>query len=389
MILCLLWGLAAGAPAAAQDPAEELFVGYGIAPIATSLPDARAAALRDAQCKVVLAAVSAQMSIKQITAFPQAFENVFFSRPDAYLREFTIEQDVALQRAYRVTIRGRVNAVLLRNDLAAMGVDNQGDEGVRMLVMLAESLDEGAPRFWWATDTSRTAPILGAQQALSEQLRRRNVLLVVPTSAQAGAMPPELGAQAAPDNQLAAACARVVGARYVLIGRAALRKPVVEQLAGLESAQCNLSVPVVDGRTGETRVQAATHTLGVHIDSGVARQDAVDKACRRIAGQVMDTVYQFDRTFHEYRLRFAFAHALTEADGQAFRQALQDALPQVEILELAPGASPELLTMRIRGALRRAALLQQLFEHTPAGYAFSVHSTDSEWIQLKVNESRS
>ena len=145
---------------------------------------------------------------------------------------------------------------------------------------------------------------------------------------------------------------------------------------------------VVDGRTGETRVEAATHTLGVHIDSGVARQDAVDKACSRIAGQIMDTVYQFDRTFHDYRLRFAFAQALTETDGQAFRQAFQDALPQVEILEVAPGASPELLTMRIRAALRRAALLQLLFEHTPAGYAFSVHSTDSDWIHLKVSEPR-
>ena len=195
-----------------------------------------------------------------------------------------------------------------------------------------------------------------------------------------------MGLHAELDNELAVACAAVVGARYVLLGRATVRKPVVDQLAGLESAQCDLRVRVVDGRSGETRVEAATHTLGVHIDRGIARRDAVEKACRRIAGQVMDTVYQFDRTFHEHCLRFSFRRALTDVDRQAFRQAVQDALPQLEILELAPGATAELLTMRIRGSLRRAALLQQLFAHAPAGYALSVQATDADGVHLNVRE---
>ena len=189
-IWCLMLVCAAAVPVVASEVPAELFVGHGIAPIAASLPAARDAALRDAQCKVVLAAVGAEVSMNKISSFQQAFQKVFFARPEAYLQGFTIEQDVALRRAYRVTIRGRVNAALLRNDLAAMGVTDQDDEGVRMLVMLTESLEDSAPRLWWATDASRIGTVLAAQQELSEQLRQRNVLLVAPTPAQIGSMPP-------------------------------------------------------------------------------------------------------------------------------------------------------------------------------------------------------
>lgn len=287
-----------GVPLPAQEPAGEAYLGCGLARVAGGdVSAARDSALKDAQAKVVLQALSAQLTVADMTQRFSELRNLFMVRPEVYLQSFKVIREHAQVDLYQISIQGVVQQEQLRHDLESMGILKPEAEKIRVLVMLAEKdFDHTEPVFWWAGSRQAAGSRFGMQQSLEKKLAEQGLQVVNPPGAAGTAMSAEISQTAEPDIEKGSRFASQFGASILVMGIAELTRSTEQPKAVIKNIQCSLRVQLIDVSMQNTVAQVTTSALGASIEEEAAAADAIDKACAQAARQMLDRFYQQSKT---------------------------------------------------------------------------------------------
>ncbi len=377
-----------GVPGAeAQDMLSDGFIGQGVAAIADgNIVFARKNALADAQRKVVMEAVSGQISVEEMAKYFLTLTNVFFKHPGIYLQRFKVVKENALFDTYQVIIHGFVQQDLLRHDLEAMGIVGPEYDKLKVLVMIAESdADEPEKSFyWWSSDEGAKYSRYQLQKTMEKKLQERGAHIVNPFETPVNVLSEEVRQSPEPDVNTVSNFASHLNARLVVLGRGRLSRTAEQKLSSLTSIQCNLNTRVIDVRRGSVAVQAATYALGLHIDEESAVADAIEKACERIAGQIMDKIYLQMKQLHEFIFKLSFDTGASETDIHTWFDVFQNRFPELELLEITKKEESNLWLVKLNSTIEGAALLQKMFETRIGGYIPELESLNENIIKLKL-----
>jgi len=298
LLAALILLVCSARPAPAQVAAAEPYLGCGLAAVSGGdIAAARVSALRDAQAKVVLQALSAELTVADLAQRFGELSSLFLAHPETYLQSFRVIREQARMDLYQVSIQGVVQQVQLVHDLQAMGVLKPGPEKVRVLVMMAEkSYDREDPTFWWAGSRMSAASRFGMQRRLERELDQQGLLVVNPEGPVGSAMLEEIGQTAAPDLEPSCRFATRLGASTLVVGMAELSRTAEQSLGAVNHLQCDIALQLVDVATQRAAAQITTSALGSSIDEEAAAADAVGKACSQAVRQMLDRFYQMTTT---------------------------------------------------------------------------------------------
>jgi hypothetical protein len=282
----------------AQEPAGDAYLGCGLARVAGGdVSEARDRALQDAQAKVVLQALSAQLTVADMAQRFSELQNLFLARPEVYLQSFKVIREHAQADLYQISIQGIIQQEQLRHDLESMGILKPEAEKLRVLVMLAEKdFDHTEPVFWWAGSRRAAGSRFGMQPSLERKLAEQGLQVVNPPGAAGAAMPAEISQTAEPDIEKGSRFAVQFGASLLVMGSAELTRGIEQPKAVIKNIQCSLRVQLIDVSRQNTVAQVTTSALGASIDEEAAAADAVGKACGQAARQMLDRLYQQSTT---------------------------------------------------------------------------------------------
>jgi len=275
----------------AQDAPAPCRTARGYAPVAGgNMPAARAAALIDAQQKVVLAALADQMPLEKLNSSAAALQPLFFDKPDVYLQRFKIISETTVAGTHQILIEAAINDDLIRSDLATIGLYKPVQQKAQLLLMVAESgAPEGRYACWWATDPAQRIAPFDVGGRMAELISEQGIGVV-----DAGTVPREAlvmsQGEVYPERSALLEAARRAGAAFVVMGRAAVKPVVSPGGSTVAQVQCDIQAEVLDVRTNEMVLHSSASALGVHIDQESAAQDAIAKACSRIVEYILDRI---------------------------------------------------------------------------------------------------
>lgn len=370
---------------AQEEASGEGFVGHGVAKITGGdLAGARQNALADAQKKIMLEAVCAQLPMPAVAAHFTALMNLF-DRPEAYLERFKIVSENTLPDLYQVTLQGFVQQNMIRQELAALGIVKPEQEKMKMLLMLAEKdVAPGNETYWWSSSSDAAASRYGAQQKLEKYFAEKGTGIVNPLEALNKSALQNIGQSPDPDAESACQAAAELGAHIVLIGKAVFTRVKPQPPSQGASIQCELSARALDVRSRSLIVQAATYALGTQADETSAALEAVEKACSRLTEQITDTLFQQTRNIHEYSIKLIFNKPVTEGEARESMNAFKSVLTGIELVEIAGGGDNAVWTAKVTSPAESAEALQKKFGSGVAGYVTRVMSVYGNVIEIRV-----
>jgi len=136
--------------AIAQDFSEKGYFGSGIAKIKNgNVSAARKKAFIDAREKVIISAVSSQLSLGDMSKYFIMLKKLFFEKPDIYLQRFKLISEHSLYDRYQVNVQGFVQQDLLRQELKSIGILGSAREKAKVLIMIAEKDLTGSSETVW------------------------------------------------------------------------------------------------------------------------------------------------------------------------------------------------------------------------------------------------
>jgi len=368
----------------AQEGSGPVRTARGFAPVAGgNMPAARAAALTDAQQKVVLAALADQMPLDKLNSSAAALQPLFFSKPDVYLQRFKIISETAVAGIHQILIEAAANDELIRSDLATIGLYKPPQQKIQLLVMVAEDVADGSHACWWAADPAQRIVPFDAGGRMAELLRERGIEVLDPGTLPLELLAPNQG-EVFPARGALLEAARRSGAAFVVMARAAVKPASSPAGSTVAHTQCDIQAEVLDVHTREMRLHSATNALGTHIDQEAAAQDAVAKACSRIVEYILDRLPDANANNYRHSFRFAFPGPLTESTAHDFFKLLRAALPDAARLTVRDPAEPNVRVADIVSSLDAAALVQKALQADLMGYTLAPGGTQGSEINLSV-----
>lgn len=370
-----------------QDVFSGGFIGRGVSKIVDGdIASARHSALVDAQKKAVMEAVCAQLSVEDMAKYFLTLKNVFIGHPGIYLQRFKIINENSLFDSYQVTIQGFVQQELLRHDLESLGIVGPEREKIKVLLMIAEKgIDQPDETFWWSSNKDSVPFQYAVQQKLEKYFIEKGSCVVNPFDAPVNISSEEIGQSSEPDVEAVCKLASQFNAQIVVLGKSEIKRAEGQKLSSLESIQCDLSARVIDARNRYVIVQAATYALGIHIDEESAAVDAIEKACRHIAEQIIDKIYMQMKNMHEYLFKLTFDKPVSETEVREWFNAFKESFPENELIEIGSTREKNSWTAKLNSPIQGADILQKMFETGIKGYKTEVVSVDEKVIALKVS----
>ncbi|MBM4309846.1 MAG: hypothetical protein FJ119_02710 [Deltaproteobacteria bacterium] len=368
----------------AQDSPGPARTARGIAPVsAGNMSAARAAALTDAQKKVVLAALADQMPLEKLNGAAAALQPLFFNKPDVYLQRFKIISETTVAGALHILIEAAANDELIRSDLATIGLYKPPQQKIQLLLMVTEDAADGNYACWWAVDPAQRVVPFDAGGRMAELLRERGIEVLDPGTLPLEQLAPSQG-EVFPARGALLEAARRSGAAFVVMARAAVKPASSPAGSTVAHAQCDLQAEVLDVHTREMRLHSATNALGTHIDQEAAAQDAVAKACSRIVEYILDRLPDANANNYRHSFRFAFPGPLTESTAHDFFKLLRAALPEIIRIAVRETDSQNIRAADIVSSLDAAALTQKALQADLKGYTITPGAEDDSGITLSV-----
>lgn len=356
----------------------------GFAPVVGgNMSAARAAALTDAQQKVVLAALADQMPLEKLNSSAATLQPLFFNKPDVYLQRFKIISETTVAGIHQILIEAAANDELIRSDLATIGLYKPPQQKIQLLVMVAEDVADGSYACWWAADPAQRIVPFDAGGRMAELLRERGIEVLDPGTLPLELLAPNPG-EVFPARGALLDAARRSGAAFVVMARAAVKPASSPAGSTVAHAQCDIQAEVLDVHTREMRLHSATNALGTHLDQEAAAQDAVAKACSRIVEYILDRLPDVNANNYRYSFRFAFPGPLTESTTHDFFKLLRAALPEAAQLTVRNTAEPNVCVADIVSSLDAAALVQKALQADLMGYTLAPGGTQGSEINLSV-----
>ncbi|MEI6128056.1 MAG: hypothetical protein WCQ99_16025, partial [Pseudomonadota bacterium] len=225
MIIVMLLVLSSVHSVRAQEESTgEGFIGRGVAKITGGdIAGARQNALADAQKKILVAAVCAQLPMRTVAAHFTTLLNLFFERPEVYLERFKIINENTLPDVCQVTLRGFVQLNMIKQELAALGIVKPEQEKMTMLLLVAEKENsQGNETFWWSSRNDAAPAKYGVQQKLEKDFAEKGLSIVNSFEASNKSLLQAIGQSPDPDTETACQAAAQLGAQVVVIGCVAL-----------------------------------------------------------------------------------------------------------------------------------------------------------------------
>lgn len=373
-------------PAAAQETLiQEEFTGRGIARITGGdIAGARQTALADAQKKLLIDAVSAQLPAEALASSFTKLMNQVFTRPDIYLERFKIITENTLPDVYQVTVSGVVQKDMLRHDLESLGLAKPEPDKTPVLLMIAEKgLDPAGEQFWWSFGNEALFSQGMVQQKLARFFSEKGLSIVNPFESSANVSLQLIGQSAEPDTGTVCQVASQLGARIIVLGKAALTR-VRGQQSSAPEIQCDVSARAIDAKSRSVVVQASTYALGVQADEATAAQDASEKACRQLSEQITDRLYQQLRNINEYILKLTFNKPVTDGEARDCVHAFKAVLPGLELIEVSSQDDATHWTAQVTSPIESTALLQKMFGTGVPGYVTKITAARDNIIEMRV-----
>lgn len=358
------------------------YTARGFAPVADgNISAARAAALSDAQQKVVLAALADRIPAEKLTGYFATVHALFISRPEIYVQRFKIISETTLGGMHQVVIEAFSEDALLDRDLESIGMSGQIQQALQVFLLAAEALP-GEERYagWWMEDQVGTLDF-GEQMAFF--FRERGAAVVQEPGNITALL--RLGAGSVfPDRETVFEVARQAGAGIAVFAKASLKQSGTRPGSSFAQVQCDVSADVFDVRTHAAVVQTATTALGVHIDHDAAVRDAVVKASSRLVEQILDRLLVAVAATHTFTVRCSFSRGLPELRIREFFDLLRAALPEIVHLDVRDGAEATIKMAHIESSVESAAFIQKALHSDLGGYRLNFGAVDGSMIDLSV-----
>jgi len=368
----------------AQNTASN-YTAQGIASVPDgNISSARAMALTDAQQKIVLAALADQMSFEKLSNYFTTLQELFINRPDVYVQRFKILNETTLQDTHHISIAAFVENELLQRDLESIGVHSPTEKTTKILLMVAEALSPDTNYFsWWAADPSeRILPIdIGKQMAFF--FRERGVGLVDNGKISTLTLTPHAGS-VFPGQEAVLTAARQAEADIVVLVKATLNQTAAQPNDAFTQVQCNLKAEILSVKKHASILQTATNALGMNFDQDSAAQDAVAKACSRLAETITDKVLVANTSKHAYSLRCTFPGARPESSAQDFFSLLRATLPEIVQINVHETEDISIRMADITSIVDSATLIQKAMYAKPGGYKLKLGVIEDTIINLTV-----
>ncbi len=348
-----------------------------------NMPEARAAALTDAQQKIILAALADQMPLDKLNGSSGALQPLFFNKPDVYLQRFKIVSETTVAGIHQIVIEAAANDDLIRSDLATIGLYKPPQQKSRVLLMVAEAGPSGGSHAWWAADPAQRIMPFDVGGRMAAILRERGIDVLDPGAVAREQLAPNPG-EAFPSRDALLEAARRADAAIVVMARAAVNPAASPAGSTVAQAQCDMQAEALDVRTREVLLHSSANALGTHIDQEAAAQDAVEKACSRIADYIIDRMPAADADNHRYSIRCAFPGPLPEATVDGFFKLLREALPEAVRLTVRDTGEANVRMVDIVSSLEAAALVQKAQRADLKGYTIAPGAADGSVTSLYV-----
>ncbi len=385
----LLSCLAVSSPVSvlSQEVSQEGFLGRGIAVIADSnMAGARRDALEDAKEKVVMTALCAMLSVDDLSKYFITLRNLFVSHPDIYLKWFKIINENSIYNTYHVNIHGFVQEEQLLNDLKTMGITYSEVKKLKVLIMVAQKgIDDSDYEYWWNPVNDFSQPFNISQEKLGRYFEEKGTQVLIPSRI-SPQLYPDIDSQSfviPPDSLVKIGLQ--AGADLVLFGKTELRLAEGRKLTSFVSVQCDMSGRLIDVRTGSTVVQAATFSLGLHVDKLSATLDAVDKAGKQLCEQLMNKVYFNIRNMKEYQFELSFDKHADEGTVRGWLDSFLNIFQDMEAMAVENDTSRNLWIVNIRTQGEPADIVQTIFESGCEGFQTEVVSVNNNVIRFKIH----
>jgi hypothetical protein len=353
--------LGAMSGAAQAQSSGSPYTARGIAPVTEgNISAARAAAVSDAQKKIVLAALADQMPMETLHGYFETLYSLFLSRPDVYVQRFKIISETTLSSMHQVLIEAFSEDELLRRDLESIGVHGQSRQVLHVFLVVDQ------------------AGSLDAAEQMAFSLRERGAVVVEDTAspAAAGGM--------VPDSDVVVSAARDAGAGVAVLAKVFLKQAETRPGSSFAQVQCDASADVFDVRMRTLVVQASTTALGVHIDHEAAVRDALAKASSRLVEQILDRLHVVGTATHAYTFRFRFSSDLSDLHVREFFTLLRAALPEVVHFEVRDSDEERIKIIDVVSSVESASLVQKVLNSDLAGYRLSSGMVEDSVINMTV-----
>ena len=377
-------------PVFSQDASSDGFIGRGIAKIVDGdTAGARAIAAMDAQKKVVLHAVCANLSVDEITKYFLTLDNLFFKRPDIYLQRFKIINENASFESYNIAIHGFVQNEILSHDLEAMGIFKASSRNLKVLLIVAEGgFDLPDKTLRWCFSKNKISSECKALKSLEKYFIEKGVLVLdsaeIPSNIFSGVS--DLSREQ--DKEEAIRIAAELNADVLVFGKSELNKVEGQKFSSLARVQSNMSATAIDVRSKSVIAHTTTYALGINVDETSAALDAVDKSSRHISEQITDRMFLNIRNTHKYLLNMAFDGLISEPKAKQWLELFNDIFPEIEITGAERTEKQKKWSVNLNTTIESAAIVQRILEIGIEGYTTEVISATESVIDLRIKKLR-
>ncbi len=268
----------------AQEETKTVVV-EGTAMIGTDLAKARDEAIEDALRSAVEQGVGLLISSETLVKNFQVIEDRILSRSHGYVASYEIVQERKEGSLYRVRIKAVVKLGNLKDDLAAIGLLLRRKGLPRLMVLVDERNigSEKIPGFGYDLNNAETA--------IMEVFMSKGFTFIDQAAAKRK-LAKDVALAAIEDPEAAKRIGFANHAEVIIVGKAMakLARGASKYLGDMKSCQADVNLRAINVETGEIIAVASAHRAAVHIDEISGGNEAIKKAAKEAAEQLMERI---------------------------------------------------------------------------------------------------
>jgi len=285
MIGCLLANETSAQTAVTGTSAQVTVVGMGSI-LAGDKAAARDKAIEDAMRKAVEQAIGTTVTSSTLVQNAVLVEDNILAWSSGYVSNYKIlREGTALAESYEVEMLATVDTGSLRNDTAALA-DMIEKMGNPRMMLLVDEKNIGVSEKWYYFSVDITA----CETAMIDVFRNKGFEVVDPGVAKENAQREQVVAALEGNAQKAAALAKTQDAEWIITGKAVANVASGFNMGGMKSCQANITARLVRADDAKIIATASEHAAVPHIDEVTGGTQAIEKASRKCAENLMQKV---------------------------------------------------------------------------------------------------
>ncbi len=285
MIGCLLANGISAQTTATGTTAQVTVVGMGSI-LAGDKAAARDKAIDDAMRKAVEQAIGTTVTSNTLVQNAVLVEDNILSWSSGYVSNYKIiREGAAPAESYEVEMLATVDTGSLRNDAAALA-DMIEKMGNPRMMLLVDEKNIGVSEKWHYFSVDVTA----CETAMIDVFRNKGFEVVDPGVAKENAQREQVVAALEGNAQKAAALAKTQDAEWIITGKAVANVASGFNMGGMKSCQANITARLVRADDAKIIATASEHAAVPHIDEVTGGTQAIEKASRKCADNLMQKV---------------------------------------------------------------------------------------------------